>query len=664
MRPYLAILTVVLCAGGAAAQTPSDVQFERRITSELAAQDARAAELFDEANRARDRNDVQKAGDLYRQVEARAPRFAHAFRRHASVELAQEHFDTALGLALKAVEIDPSGLNLATAAVATLGDGQERSRRLPEALRLARRARDTAPNDQATLDLLAVFALSAKDAQFFERVTEDLERLAPDQPGTLFYRALLQAMHEEFADAVATLERAHQRGLTDDRYVKLHEALVAAQPLHQKLLPPAVRVFGAWLAGMVALLLVGLLLSAATLRACRRMPTEAHGHARGSDALLRRVYAGVLWLCCAYYYISLPIMLVIVVVAGGGIIYAMFAAGHIPIKLVLIIAVVVLVTVYSVLKSVFVRTRDVDPGRKLPLEQHPKLRAALDEVAAKVGTRPVDSVYLQPGTEVAVTERGGLVAQMRGASERCLILGVAVLEGFELPAFKAVLAHEYGHFVNRDTAGGGFALLVRRSLFSMASALASGGAATWYNPAWWFVNGFHRVFLRISHGASRLQEVLADRWAAVAYGSASFEHGLRHVVRAGARFDAHVNATLKEVTAPLKEENAQLKPLVNLYRRPLATPLDEVELERTVTEALNRPASPYDSHPPPNDRFRWVKALGAASPPLSDGLDAWSLFSDREGCERLMTTEVRETVHQRFGVEIPGAEATPENRFP
>ena len=87
---------------------------------------------------------------------------------------------------------------------------------------------------------------------------------------------------------------------------------------------------------------------------------------------------------------------------------------------------------------------------------------------------------------------------------------------------KAVLAHEYGHFVNRDTAGGGLALAVRRAVWQMAESLASGGAARWYNPAWLFVTGFHKLFLRVSQGASRLQEILADRWAALAYGGAEF----------------------------------------------------------------------------------------------------------------------------------------------
>ena len=49
------------------------------------------------------------------------------------------------------------------------------------------------------------------------------------------------------------------------------------------------------------------------------------------------------------------------------------------------------------------------------LEANLRLRAVLDEVAARIGTRPVDVAFLLPGTEFAVMERGGLVKRMREA---------------------------------------------------------------------------------------------------------------------------------------------------------------------------------------------------------------------------------------------------------
>jgi hypothetical protein len=251
-------------------------------------------------------------------------------------------------------------------------------------------------------------------------------------------------------------------------------------------------------------------------------------------------------------------------------------------------------------------------------------------------------------------ERGGMLRQLRGGAERCLILGVGVLEGMKIGPFRAILAHEYGHFSNRDTAGGGLALAVRRSLLTMAMNLAQHGAAAWYNPVWLFLNGFHRVFLRISQGASRLQEVLADRWAAFSYGSRAFEEGLRHVIEQSVRFEARATASLREVV-----ESQQ--PLSNLYTHQPSAPPAAQEVENAMREALERKPSPYDSHPSPGERITWVRALAAKgqASAADDDDPVWSLFSDREQIEARMTAEVRENVLRSHGVAIAAAPTTP-----
>jgi Zn-dependent protease with chaperone function len=281
----------------------------------------------------------------------------------------------------------------------------------------------------------------------------------------------------------------------------------------------------------------------------------------------------------------------------------------------------------------------------IDLADHPKLRAALAEVAGKIGTSEVDTVFITPGTDVAVMERSGMRSLLSGASERCLILGAGVLRGMKVLELKSILAHEHGHFHNEDTAGGGFALAVRRSLFAMAMALAQGGVATWYNPAWLFLRAFHKVFLIVSQGASRLQEVLADRWAVRAYGSEAFERGFRHVIRRSALFDAHADATLNEV---VKEK----LPLLNLYTY---KPKDKKDVDDAIQEALDAEPSPYDSHPSPRDRLARAAALAvpAPEPGPDDASPAWTLFADRRWIEEQMTDEVRATVLSSHGVAIP-----------
>lgn len=400
-----------------------------------------------------------------------------------------------------------------------------------------------------------------------------------------------------------------------------------------------------WLGSLLLLLASGWTLSRAALRAAERIPSQPTGEAQGLDARLRRLYKGVLWLSCAYYWISIPLVALAVIGVAGGLLYAIFAIGHIPLKLVVIIVVLAGVSLISIVKSLFARNRDEDPGLRMDLAEEPRLAALLREVADRIGTRPVDNVYLTPGTDLAVMERGGMRQQLGGTPERCLILGVAVLEGMMLGPFRAILAHEYGHFSNRDTAGGGLALAVRRSLLNMAHHLAVGGAAEWYNPAWLFVNGFYRVFLRISQGASRLQEVLADRWAAFTYGGRSFERGLRHVIERSIHFNAFATAALNEVIR--KKE-----PLPNLYAyRP--SKLDTASIDYQIEEALQAEASPYDSHPCPADRIRWVQAIGSGQASSADDESlTWSLFRDREEIERRLTGQVRQNMSGQ-GILIP-----------
>jgi Zn-dependent protease with chaperone function len=348
----------------------------------------------------------------------------------------------------------------------------------------------------------------------------------------------------------------------------------------------------------------------------------------------------------------LPIVALAVVAGGAAFIYLCFAVGQIPVKIVAIAVLIVVWTLVAIARSLFVRARDEDPGEPLDLGDHPRLRAVLDEVAGRIGTRPVDAVYVSPFTEVAVLERGGLLRQFRGKSQRCLLLGAGVLEGMRVGEFKAILAHEYGHFQNEDTAGGGFALAVRRSLLAMAMHLARRGVASMLNPAWWFVRGFHAVFLRVSQGASRLQEVLADRWAAFAYGPAAFARGLEHVVARSVRFDAHIAATLDEVV-PAK------RPLHNVYAFEPQKAVDGKELEEAVHAAMHRASSPYDSHPSPADRIAWVEKIETAAAPPSEG-DAeqvWGLLTSRDAIESSMTDVVRSRLAKQ-GIELPTAAST------
>lgn len=608
-----------------------------RLVEELRAQNADAVAPFREALDAHEREaDEARALALFEKVNALAPGFTPAMRRRAMILAGSGRRAEGVALARRAVEIEDTPENRMALALVLVTPQQGEvvaAGDASEALRLARRvayddARD--PDKHHTLCQVAFFAQSLPD---LEAGAAKLLEIAPSEPESHVWVALAATMRGERDAAHASVATARRLGLDRDAADRLTSLVDSTEPPLLRWGKRVLAVFVIWLVGLALLFGVGGALSAATLRFVRRLSADA-GAPRAAGAL-RGLYRAVLHVASVYYYVSLPLVLLLSVVLGGGLILAFFYVGRIPVYLVVLIASAVLFTIVSVVKSLLVRARDEDPGVAVDLAEHPELARVLKDVAARVGTRAVDDVYLTPHTEIAVLERGSMLRQLRGSTSRCLVLGVGVLDGMKLGPFKAILAHEYGHFSNRDTAGGGVALSVRRSLLLTALGLAQRGAAAWYNPAWLFVIGFERIFLRISQGASRLQEVMADRVAALAYGPEAFARGLTHVVRRAVEFDAHVNATLDEVVT-------KSRPLANLYRYEPEQKAEGGDVEAAVTAAMDREPSPYDSHPKPADRVRSVRELATSvAPAVDDEHDVWTLFARRDAIEEVMTSEVR-----------------------
>jgi Zn-dependent protease with chaperone function len=642
---------VVAVARSLVSQEAADT-FSARITKELARANPRAAGLFQQANQARDSGDLRRAETLYQQVRQMAPDFQDATRRLCGVVMQLGRRPEALALCRQAFTAQPTLDNRAALTWVLIQDGPNgppTPAELQEAVGYARTLVAQPEWTEFGLVTACQAAVAGKNMDLLRSCGARLEGVG--SPNASHYAIWLLDMAQGDYDAArAHLDQGRAAGMSPQLYATLIQATEQSRPLPEKLVRPASLTVAAWLGSLMLLLVLGLALSAATLRAVQRPPRGAPAATPATPVItarLRRVYRTVLWLCCAYYYLSLPLVVLVVIALAGGLIYGLFAVGEISVAslemLVLILAIAG-VTVWACVKSIFVRVKDEDPGQRLNLDDSPGLRGVLAAVARAIDTRPVDTVYLTPGTDLAVMERGGMLRQLRGMSERCLILGVGVLDGMKLGAFKALLAHEYGHFSNRDTAGGGFALAVRRSLVHMAHELIEEDVARWYNPGWLFVNAFYRVFLRISQGASRLQEVLADRWAATVYGTELFEQGLRHVVERSVRFEAHVDATVRDVI-----DNQ--RPLVNLYtHRPPASQA-EGDLDAAVEAAMNAQPTPYDSHPSPRQRLQWVQTIAAQPTSREPGVaeDAWMLFDQRVALEQSMTELVRAAIDKRFG---------------
>jgi len=365
------------------------------------------------------------------------------------------------------------------------------------------------PDDDAYDAMVAQLAIGLEDQASFRLALDTLRSKYPRAASTHYFSAVAAAIDGYWEHAEDEIREAERLGLSHEAAESFLASGVHTRASAWRYARYAGYLFAAWAVGLVLLFVAGRLLSSWTLSSIERF--DPNVLATDSERSLMRIYRTLINCAGAYYYLSLPFVLVLVVGGTAAIVYELVMLGHVPLKLVGFLVITAGVTTVKMVQSLFIKVATENPGRALEEAEAPALWGLAREVAESVATRPVDEIRITPGTEMAVYERGTASERRHDVAHRILIMGVGLINGFEQGALRAVLAHEYGHFAHRDTAGGDVALRVRRDMTMFAIALYQHGQAVWWNLAFQFLRLYDFLFRRISHGAVRLQEVLADR---------------------------------------------------------------------------------------------------------------------------------------------------------
>jgi Zn-dependent protease with chaperone function len=618
------------------ASLPRDPALEQAIAQKLAAINPQAVPIFNAATQALDAADYKAAKNGYLRVLELAPDFPAVLRRLSYVESSLDEHDAAIQHSATALKIEPSSDNEGAyaRALAATGDTQYKD----AALSHARAALAPNPDDLYANVALLYVGIAYTDWTALREATDKLLKLAPNYPVAHFFAGIFAADRGDWLDAESEMLRARELGMPPKVVDKALNSGIADEARYQKIVIGGIATVAGWLLGFVVLFAAGGLLSRVTLAAVRRSRPDAAtgGNAplKPAERLLRLVYRAVIAVASVYFYISIPFVVLITLAAAGLVLYAVLQLGRVPVYLVAAVVVGAGYTLCAVVTSLAARAKQEEPGRQLSENEAPQLWELARLVAARVGTRPVDTIYVTPYAGIAVTERGPLLKRLRNAGQRCLILGLGSLPEMTQAEFRSILAHEYGHFTNRDTAGGDMALRVRNSIHTLGQRLAMSGQARWYNPAWLFVNGYYRIFLRITLGASRLQEIEADRCAAAAYGAPAFEAGLMRVVRQDAAFESIATRQIRRTV----EHNYVCS---NLYDVDPAERVLPADFETRLQKIVDEPTSPYDSHPGIRERFT-LAGVAAGPVPCPPGESAgtqpvWDLFADAGQLQRELT---------------------------
>ncbi|QSX79029.1 M48 family metallopeptidase [Agrilutibacter solisilvae] len=238
-------------------------------------------------------------------------------------------------------------------------------------------------------------------------------------------------------------------------------------------------------------------------------------------------------------------------------------------------------------------------GQELATEQAPALFARVEQLRATTGAPPLKGIVIDG--ELNAAAAGVPRAWGLAGHDLYLVLGLPMLRLLDPAELDAVIAHEFGHFGQRDQAFSGWIYRVRLSWARVLEGMASrGGNVGLYLFYRWYVPWFNAYSLALA----RHHEYGADAVAARTTSPQAAISGLTRLAVAEHWLDRDFRPRLEA------RMRAQRHPTAGL-QADLARALAEVPApDPARLSALGeRPAGPDDTHPSLAQRAR---ALGGA----------------------------------------------------
>ncbi|MFI6791509.1 M48 family metalloprotease [Nonomuraea sp. NPDC050383] len=254
-----------------------------------------------------------------------------------------------------------------------------------------------------------------------------------------------------------------------------------------------------------------------------------------------------------------------------------------------------------------------EPGVSVTREQEPVLWQTVEDLAQRVRTAPPAEIRLVPEVNAAVSEDTRFLGLR--AVRRRMFIGLPLLQTLTVDEMRAVLGHELGHYSGAHTRLGAPIYRGRVSLIATVQGLNG------HPLIQRLFTAYAKLYLRISQGISRRQELEADEMAVAIGGRPAMSEALRKIHGTAAAWDVYAQTYLSLTGA------GGLRPasVFNGFHALMSDPARQAE----VAGLAGRPeeTSPYDSHPSLADRLAAIERL-PEPPHVPDPRSALTLLRD------------------------------------
>lgn len=311
----------------------------------------------------------------------------------------------------------------------------------------------------------------------------------------------------------------------------------------------------------------------------------------------------------ALVFILLPVVLFVVVPLGD----ANFIFAR------LLLAAFGLAAGLSILWSLLPQKERFDPnGVPINLSKERRLAREIESIAAALREPLPTEVYLLADANAFVMETSGFTGI---GNRRIMGLGLPLLQMLSIAQFRAILAHEFGHYYAGDTSLGPWVYNTRRAMGRIFENLGRKSEVLRFLRRWAIVSILHRMlmaamraywqlFMRVTQAISRRQELRSDELACYVAGSQAFIEGLEGVRKCQPGIQSYWGSFV------LPAAMSGYQPaLAGGFLRFMQSPqIVKAASDFLAHQTAITRTSPFDSHPSLNKRIEAAKQLNLPAP--------------------------------------------------
>lgn len=296
--------------------------------------------------------------------------------------------------------------------------------------------------------------------------------------------------------------------------------------------------------------------------------------------------------------------------------------------------------------------------------EQPELFSFIRHLTKDTQTQFPKRIYLSPDVNACVFYDSSFWSMFFPVKKN-LQIGLGLVNSLNISEFKAVMAHEFGHFSQRSMKLGSFVYHVNKIIYNM---LFDNQSYSKFLESWAKLDGVFAIFAGITAGIARgIQGILrglygiinkkymslsremefhADAVAASVSGSKPLGSALRRIEMASAGYDIAIqkcdeffrqNKVSKNI---YPHQVSVLQQLAREYKLPLENEVPVVSEEFTRSNKLSRVnfKDQWASHPSTEDRTAHLEQLAVEAVLFNE--PAWKIFSNKEQLQQILTDKV------------------------